>query len=273
MLPEVEERVRMPFEQKLAETGSIIEHHLEEFNGKCVISFSGGKDSTLVLHLVRQIDPEIEVVFNDTGVEYPETRDFVQSLENLWQLKLITVPPLKTFWQCWDEYGTRRKKSGQHKRLARCCYWLKEKPMILAIRQHGWLGMFTGNTAVENRQRMFVAKHKGTCYHNKQWNLCKIHPILWWTEEEVWAYTKDNLLPVNPLYAKGAHRVGCMPCISYLDWRKYMSLLTPKLYATMERRVTGQGVMTSILEEAKVEMGLRATEEPPAQVGSPKPRH
>jgi len=251
LIREVEEKVSQPFDQKLADTNAIIKHHLDEFNGKTVVSFSGGKDSTLVLYLIRQFEPNIDVVFNDTGVEYPETKEFVFSLQKDWQLNLLVVPPLKSFWQCWDEYGTRRKKSGQHKRLARCCYWLKEKPMIQAIKAHGWLGMFTGNTAVENRQRMFVAKHKGTCYHNKQWNLCKIHPILWWTEEEVWAFTRANSLPINPLYAKGAHRVGCMPCISYQDWRKYMSLLTPKLYAIIERRVTGQEVMTPILEGAR----------------------
>lgn len=250
LIPEIEEKVNQPFDQKLTDTNAIIKHHLDEFNGKTVLSFSGGKDSTLVLYLIRQVEPNIEVVFNDTGVEYPETKEFVQSLKDLWQLNLLVVPPLKTFWQCWDEYGPRRGKRGNHKNTARCCYWLKEKPMIQAIKEHGWLGMFTGVTAVESRIRMFVARDKGQCYHNVQWNLCKIHPILWWTEAEVWAFTKDNRLPFNPLYAKGAHRVGCMPCISYQDWRKYMSLLTPKLYAIIERRVTGQEVMTPILEGA-----------------------
>lgn len=47
-----------------------------------VVSFSGGKDSTLLLHIARKMFPDIPAVFLDTGVEYPEVREFVKRFEN-----------------------------------------------------------------------------------------------------------------------------------------------------------------------------------------------
>ncbi|MDE5737460.1 MAG: phosphoadenosine phosphosulfate reductase family protein [Oscillospiraceae bacterium] len=47
------------------------------------VSFSGGKDSTVLLHIVREMFPEVEAVFVDTGLEYPEIRDFVRTFKNV----------------------------------------------------------------------------------------------------------------------------------------------------------------------------------------------
>ena len=47
------------------------------------VSFSGGKDSTVLLDLARRAYPDIEAVFCDTGLEYPEIREFIRSKENV----------------------------------------------------------------------------------------------------------------------------------------------------------------------------------------------
>lgn len=64
------------------------------------VSFSGGKDSTVLLHLVRELYPEIEAVFVNTGLEYPEIQRFVKTFDNV---KIIY--PKKTFKQVISEYG------------------------------------------------------------------------------------------------------------------------------------------------------------------------
>lgn len=64
------------------------------------ISFSGGKDSTVLLDLVRQVDPTIVAIFSDTGLEYPEIRDFVKTVSNV-----VWVKPEKNFKQVIEEYG------------------------------------------------------------------------------------------------------------------------------------------------------------------------
>lgn len=56
-------------------------------NGEVYVSFSGGKDSTVLLNLARRIFPDITAVYVDTGLEYPELRDFVKSIPNVVWLK------------------------------------------------------------------------------------------------------------------------------------------------------------------------------------------
>ncbi|GAI74161.1 unnamed protein product, partial [marine sediment metagenome] len=73
LLREVEEKVNRPFHVKLAETREVISRHFEEFGDKVAVAFSGGKDSEVVLYLCLQVAPDVPVVFNNTGVEYPET--------------------------------------------------------------------------------------------------------------------------------------------------------------------------------------------------------
>ena len=64
------------------------------------ISFSGGKDSTVLLHIVREMYPDIPAVFVDTGLEYPEIRQFVKRFDNVVWLK-----PEMNFRQVIEKYG------------------------------------------------------------------------------------------------------------------------------------------------------------------------
>ena len=64
------------------------------------VSFSGGKDSTVLLHMAREMYPNIKAVFVDTGLEYPEIRDFVKSFDNVDWLR-----PKMNFKQVIEKYG------------------------------------------------------------------------------------------------------------------------------------------------------------------------
>jgi phosphoadenosine phosphosulfate reductase len=243
LLREVEAQVNRPFADKLIESKEAISKHLEEFEDKCAVAFSGGKDSEVVLRLCLQQKPDIPVVFNNTGVEYPETVNFVAQFAKLLDLNLIVTHPEKSFWDCVKQYGFASGKRKTKGNYAQCCYWLKEKPMRQAIKNGGWLGYFTGETASENRSRMFWARDRGMCFHLKRDGVCKVKPILWWTEAEVWQFIKDNHLPFNGAYSRGAKRVGCMPCTAYKDWEEQMQKVNPKLYSIIKLRKDNQYVM------------------------------
>lgn len=78
-----------------------LNYGVEHFGANnCYISFSGGKDSTVLLHLVRKLYPEIEAVFVDTGLEYPEIKQFVKSIDNVTILR-----PKMMFNEVINKYG------------------------------------------------------------------------------------------------------------------------------------------------------------------------
>lgn len=77
----------LPLEVKVKKTRQRIREWYEYWNGEIYISFSGGKDSTVLLHLAREMYPDIQAVFVDTGIEYPEIREFVKTFDNVVWLK------------------------------------------------------------------------------------------------------------------------------------------------------------------------------------------
>lgn len=91
---------QLPLEIKIEKTKQRIIEWYEHYQGQVYISFSGGKDSTVLLHLAREIYKDIEAVFVDTGLEYNQIREFVKTFENVTWLK-----PKMRFDEVINKYG------------------------------------------------------------------------------------------------------------------------------------------------------------------------
>lgn len=87
-------------ERKIQVTQTRIMEWYVKNNGNVYVSFSGGKDSTVLLDLTRRIFPDIPAVFIDTGLEYPELREFVKTIPNVVWLK-----PEMNFRKVIETYG------------------------------------------------------------------------------------------------------------------------------------------------------------------------
>ena len=91
----------LPLQAKIRMTENRIREWVNEFGEDGVhISFSGGKDSTVLLHIARKMYQDIKAVFVDTGLEYPEIRAFVKTFENV-----DIVKPKMNFKEVIQKYG------------------------------------------------------------------------------------------------------------------------------------------------------------------------
>lgn len=100
-LQELKMRQALPLDAKISMTKLRIRQWVEHYGIDGVyVSFSGGKDSTVLLHIARSIYPEMRAMFIDTGLEYPEIRDFVKTFEHV-----DIVKPKLTFKQVIEKYG------------------------------------------------------------------------------------------------------------------------------------------------------------------------
>lgn len=97
---ELRQRQSLPLEAKIVLSKQRIREWYDYWDGNVHVSFSGGKDSTVLLNLVREIYPEVPAVFVDTGLEYPEIREFVKTFDNV-----IWLKPSKTFNKVISEHG------------------------------------------------------------------------------------------------------------------------------------------------------------------------
>ena len=89
----------LPLIAKVHMTQARIREWYDHFNGDVFVSFSGGKDSTVLAHLVHEFYPEVPLVFVNTGLEYPEVRQFAE------KMGAITISPKMRFDEVISKYG------------------------------------------------------------------------------------------------------------------------------------------------------------------------
>lgn len=99
-LIDLQYKQNLPLDEKILLSRARIHEYYRYFSGNVFISFSGGKDSTVLLHLVRNLYPGVPAVFVNTGLEYPEIKEFVRSIENVTWLR-----PTRSFNQVLNEFG------------------------------------------------------------------------------------------------------------------------------------------------------------------------
>lgn len=90
----------LPLDLKILKTKNRIKEFYDFFGGQVYVSFSGGKDSTVLLHIAREIYPDIEAVYVNTGLEYPEVRQHVKSFNNV-----VFLRPKMRFDEVIKTYG------------------------------------------------------------------------------------------------------------------------------------------------------------------------
>lgn len=227
---------------------------LKNHPGKTVVSWSGGKCSTVVLYLTLKEDPNIPVVWNNTGVHFPETIKFVKTITKLWKLNLHVLHPIRSFWSCVKEYGFPMLR-GQYKNSSKskdgkpmCCQFLKEMPFQQFFKDTGYEATLTGLRASESRVRMFGIANFGQYYYAKTLKHFRYHPIAFWGQSKLDRFHVENELPQNPVYFMGQERCGCWCCTGYITWQKSLRKSHPKMYRFLSKKI-GQPTLWEYVDD------------------------
>ena len=157
------------------------------------VAFSGGKDSCVVLDLVKRAGVRYDAHFNLTTVDPPELIYYIRDHHP----DVEVHRPKKSMWELIPE-----KKIPPTRIIRYCCPVLKEvggkdRFVITGVR---W----------EESARRAKRRMTETCKTDNSKRF--LHPIIDWTEEEVWQYILENNLPYCSLYDEGFKRIGCVMC-------------------------------------------------------------
>ncbi len=257
------------FDKKLEQKSIfVVREALKKFKNPAIL-YSTGKDSTAMLQLVKDacLDGKLPpVVHLDTGYKFKEMYDFRDKVVEKMGFKLIIAKneeakatPSGEKFKCCNE-----RKTEALKKLLK-----KEKfdALFVGIRrdEHGIRNIERYMSPRNNKGEWEVAKEKaggdsglealqdtelaGWSLYSTDFgddcNHVRVHPLLHWTELDVWKYLKEKKAPINPLYfsreGKRYRSLGCVPCTKPIRSRaKTIEEIVRELKETQEKERSGR---------------------------------
>lgn len=249
---ELQNRQLWSLEQKIDHAVGTVEAFVSRTGRVPYVSFSGGKDSTVLLDLCRRfIKPDMVAVFDNTGLEFPEIVKFVSTFENV-----ITISPKLNIKNIIFQYGfpliskeiaqyvrqikttksekllqlrlNGKKSSNGRVRFALPLKWrfLINEPFMISeqccdilkkrpfekFNRYSGMAPIIGIMAAESCLRMNQYIRRGGCNSFAE-NHVASYPLSIWTEKDIWDYIKKFNVPICNLYRDyGCSRTGCMFC-------------------------------------------------------------
>ena len=238
-------RQAYPLNLKVAMSKLRIREWYRHHHGRVYVAFSGGKDSTVLLDLVRSEYPDVPAMFADTGLEYPEIRQFVKTIPNV-----TWVKPKMNFREVVERYGYpvvskeqsqfirqyRTAKSEKTKEIRlrgnkwgrgkiskkwrylidapfkiseQCCDKIKKEPIKTYEKETGEAPLLAIMASESHLRKQSYLK-----YGCNAFDLVRplSNPMAFWLEPDIWGYIKKNKIPYSSIYDMGWDRTGCMWC-------------------------------------------------------------
>lgn len=167
--------------------------------GRIGVSFSGGKDSTVLLDLARKVEPDIAAAFFDSGCEYTWTYDMIAHYAVTPVLPAMSLLDMCRYGGYWGyRTPTDPDATFQFGEV------LVKEPSARFVREQGLSVVGIGLRGQESRGRLISAKVHGDLYWVKSesvWHLC---PLSQWKVQDIWAYIASRDLRYNHAYDRMA---------------------------------------------------------------------
>jgi phosphoadenosine phosphosulfate reductase len=173
---------------------------LEHFPGRVVLTSSFGAQAAVCLHMATRQQPDIPVVLVDTGYLFPETYRFIDELAERLALNLhIYRAPHSAAWQ-EARYGKLWEQGLEG--LERYNQINKVEPMQRALRELDAAAWISGLRRQQAKSRQNI---EVLVWRNGR---CKVHPLIDWTDRDVYRYLSQYGLPYHPLWHQGYVSIG-----------------------------------------------------------------
>jgi phosphoadenosine phosphosulfate reductase len=168
--------------------------------GRLAMVSSFGADSAVMLHQIAQHNPDLDVLFIDTGKHFAETLEYVDTLEAELGLRSIRHihPDPKLVVAEDPEHGLWQKNPDL------CCMLRKTFPLQDALSNY--------DSWITGRKRFQGATRAALPFFERDGDHVKLNPLAKWSADDIIDYAKHHDLPRHPLVAQGYLSIGCAPC-------------------------------------------------------------
>lgn len=249
---QLQQKQSLPLEAKIILSKERIREYYEYFDGEVYIAFSGGKDSTVLLDLIRSLYPDVSAMFVDTGLEFPEIRNFIKTIDNVDWIKpertykdvvMNEGYPIisKVVAMAFDRYFRTKDPIQKQLRLyggvnpttnrvqkmgviPKKYHYLLKAPFKISDCCCYWLKKkpvrkYDSKTGKKSYIGMMASDsmNRRMMYLREGCNSfeknIRSNPLGFWLEKDIWEYIKHKKISYSCIYDMGYDRQGCMFCM------------------------------------------------------------
>jgi phosphoadenosine phosphosulfate reductase len=191
-------------DQKIDEARAVIRGVLDEHEVVPCVTCSFQTECMALVDLVIERQPNIPVLFLETGYHFPETYAYRDEMTERMQLNLVNLAAKMTVAEQESRFGILNQTEPDS-----CCGIRKVEPLFRGLGDYGiWFTALRREQSPTRANLQIVSPFKLPTGHE----LLKVSPLADWTNADVWAYLKRREIPVLPLYDQGYTSIGCAPC-------------------------------------------------------------
>lgn len=190
------------YRARILEAEAVIQHAVELHHGrdrgmKVAVACSGGKDSTAMLHLVSRFVPDCWVLWNDSGLELPESLPTIRAV-----MKHCGIPDYKLIVARGDALESMKRLRADARTDMSVQNESVTAPTRKAIAENMISLEFVGIRAQESPERKLMFKKHGTTFFNKRYGVWACYPLARWRIGDVFAYHDEHSIPLHPAYSR-----------------------------------------------------------------------